>query len=175
MTQHLREDEYSSILAGDARQEWLRHIKECPDCARTLENEQRQIEQIRTLMVAAGTRPESYWAAQHARISVRLEGQSQRSAFPLWRLSLATAALGAVIAVLAMNHPQHQTVQTPRQEVAQAHLSDDQLMQEMEEVANSEVPAAMEPAHVLTEDMEYHATSSPSQLHVNTGTSRQRR
>jgi hypothetical protein len=173
MTQHLREDEFSSILAGDARQEWLRHIKECPECTRTLEQGQHQIEQIRTLMVAAGTRPESYWGAQHARINARLEGQSQRSAFPLWRLSLATAALAAMMAVLALNQTQHPTVQPPRQEIA--HLSDEQLMQEMEEVANSEVPAAMKPAHVLADDMEYHAATSPSQLHVNIVTSRQRR
>jgi len=176
MTQHLREDEYSSILAGDARQEWLRHIKECPECARTLEQGQNQIEQIRSLMVNAGARSETYWTAQHARIQARIASDGLRSTMPVWRFAMAGLALAAIIVVaLLMGHPQQTASPGKKDVIATVHPTDEQLMREMEEVADSEVPSAMEPAYVLTQDMEYHAASNPSQLHETKITSRHNR
>ncbi len=158
MTQHLREDEYSSILSGATRQEWLRHMKECPQCEQRLQQEQRRIEQLRTLLQAAGTRPENYWEAQHARITARLQQPRPKGMQPVWKLAMA-GALTLILAGFSFSLLRSPHVSHPQGPNASPALTDAQLMQEMEEVANSEVPAAMEPANVLVQDMEYHANS----------------
>jgi|SRR5579883_909748 len=168
MQQHLREDEYSSILAGSTRQEWLRHLKECPQCERRLQQEQQRIEHLRTLLVAAGNRPESYWQAQHTRISARLREQKTESSMPIWRLATA-GALTVILAAFSWSLAQHS--RHPVVEPApHASLSDAQLIQEMEEAANSEVPPAMEPADVLVHDMEANTGSDTGSYGHKTGT-----
>lgn len=164
MKQHLRDDEYSSMLAGSSRADWLRHLEECAPCERRFTAEKLRIERIRETLMVAGTRPETYWTVRHARIMSALQS-SRRALFPMrWRVAAGAMALVVFSLVLLRPHP-YESAQPPQSQ------ADEQLLMEAEQVANSDVPDAMAPADLLAEDMELHANTFETRVHVQkTGT-----
>ena len=100
-------------------------------------------------------RPDWFWARQRARIESRMnERKPKRLPSLAWAGIAATLAVGAALMI-----PGDQPSQLPQQKpVTQAsaapQISDHELLQQLQETMNSEVPDALQPASTLAQEME---------------------
>ncbi len=99
--------------------------------------------------------PEWFWARQRSRIESRMhERRPKRLPTLAWAGIAATLAVGAALMI-----PGDQTSQLPppkpvEDAQVQPQISDHELLQQLQETMNSEVPDALQPASTLAQEME---------------------
>lgn len=109
---------------------------------------------------AAAGRPDSFWQRQHAEIRRRIaqsENSSRRAP-----LHLAWASALALVLIATMLLSSGPTPAPSSAATAVTPDADQQLLMAVEQVVQSSVPASLEPASLLTEEMGQAVhTSSP--------------
>ena len=100
-------------------------------------------------------RPDWFWARQSARIHSRINPPvPKRMPRAAWAGIAATIAVGVALMVPGDKSAvpdQPQTVTTAQSE---SQISDHELLQQLQETMNSEVPDALQPASTLAQEME---------------------
>ncbi|HVZ15855.1 MAG TPA: hypothetical protein VG897_01965, partial [Terriglobales bacterium] len=98
--------------------------------------------------------PEWFWVRQRSRIESRMhERRPKRLPTLAWAGIAATLAVGAALMI-----PGDQTSQLPppkpvEDAQVQPQISDHELLQQLQETMNSEVPDALQPASTLAQEM----------------------
>ena len=141
MQAHLTEETiFESLLgAGDASAQ--QHLAACPACAQRLDRLRRTTAALRDSARAQAERPESLWTRQRASAASRT---SRRSVSPLtWAAAIAVAGLAATL------------IHEPRPAVPASPPADpDQLLLvSVEQAVNRQVPQALAPAALLTQEI----------------------
>ena len=100
-------------------------------------------------------RPDWFWARQRALLSSKVQQPSRRMPVFAWAGVAATVALAVALvgsgqkpqtAEIAGNEHPHTVIDAP--------VTDQELMQQLDETMNSRVPEALQPANALAQEME---------------------
>lgn len=148
MEGHLSESQLFESLLGNAGPGAEAHLAACAEC-------RPRLEQLRAATAALGAsartqaeKPDAFWTRQRAAAAARISGHAVR---PLaWTAALAAAVLAAML------------LQEPRPVVpAQPSLDPDQaLLVSVERAVNRQVPQALAPAALLTQEISRNAQPS---------------
>ena len=131
---HLTEQEQNSWLLGERAAAAEAHLRECAECRTRVERVEEGLMQFRACSLA--------WSAESAR---RVQHALPRRPAPrsfthTWAAGCAAAALAAAVGLAGL-HPRHAApVPTP-----QAGLSDDALLEQVDQQVAGNVPEAMQP------------------------------
>ena len=141
MQAHLTEETiFESLLgAGDASAQ--QHLAACPACSQELARLRRTTSALRDSARAQAEQPESLWTRQRASAASRT---SRRSVSPLtWAAALAVALLAATL----IREPRPVAPPAPPPDPDQA------LLVSVEQAVSRQVPQALAPAALLTQEM----------------------
>ncbi len=142
---HLSEEQLIAVLCGVADDEQLRHARDCAECGGAVELFRQQLEVTRAEHAKAAERDDNFWFRQQAAIRRRT---ALIRPIPLPRWTAAVAALIVLAAALVLTGPS-----APRGEQTQQSDPDYQLLVEVEQNLARPVPVAVEPATVLSADL----------------------
>jgi len=156
---HLNSEEISQMVAGERL--WPNrqiHLESCPQCAAELGEARAQLAGFRQSVRAAAEHPEVFWGRQRYVIGCRIsDAQLWRHRWlrPVW-LATATAAAAAIVFVFALalgvvNVHRIAPAITQTAQISAQSDSDDLLLADVQAELQRDVPAALEPAHLLME------------------------
>ncbi len=143
---HLSEEQLIAVLCGVADDVCLRHTRDCAECGGTVELFRQQLDEARTDHVKAAAREDHFWLRQQA--AIRRRTALSRPPIPLPRWTLAVAALIVLAAALVIAGPS-----APAGAQTQQSDPDYQLLVAVEQNLARPVPVAVEPAAVLSADL----------------------
>jgi hypothetical protein len=134
--EHFTVEEMEALLSNPEMRERSQHLRVCGQCSEEVESLSAVMGDLRAAVVAS--------TEVHRRLAVMPE-PAHRTPLALWS-AIATAALLCAAAPIALHHkPVHvAVVQAPVQQ-AQASVSDDQLMSDVQEDLSSSVPQGLLP------------------------------
>lgn len=144
MDSHLSDEHLAQALLEAAPSEAREHLESCAACRSDWEVLHAGVAALRQQTRADAERPASFWTRQRAAISARLE---ERASGGLWRFAYAGALALLVLAAILLS-PQA----PPRTPVAQTD-PDHALLVDVERSVRRELPRALEPAALLTQEM----------------------
>ena len=159
MNTHFEHDELTDAAAGLLGTERLGHLEGCEACRRRVDDLQASLKQWRERASGAAVRPEAEWTRQRNQIMARVGEQRRASTWRLifaGALAAATAALIFALVPLKPHHPQPQT----NPAAITSSVSDEQLIQSVEAALDRETPEALEPATLLTKDIDRSASKN---------------
>ncbi len=151
-SQHLSDEQFAALLAGDAGTS--EHVRECPQCRAELETIASGLRNWTEAARRHATRPEGFWDRQSNSVFSRAQARLRRR---LW-MPVAAAAILLLSAALVL------TGLAPRRPVSPlvaAETSNDALLRQIEEQLSSDVPDALAPATLLTDDLAAHWQPAP--------------
>ncbi len=143
---HLNEDQLVAIVSGVADDAQLQHERNCGECGSAVEDFKQQIEDARVEHMRAADRGERFWLQQQAAIRQRARLAEPRVTLPRW--AVAVAALVVLATGLVTAGPSAPTVAHSQQSDP-----DYQLLVAVEQNLARPVPVAVEPARVLSADL----------------------
>lgn len=141
MEDHLSDGQLFETLLGSASPRVEAHVAACAECRGRLERLRSAVSALRRSAHAQAEKPEPFWTRQRAAAAARA---SQSPARPMtWAAALAVAVLAALL------------LQEPRPVVQPAPATDpDQaLLVSVESALNRQVPQALAPAALLTQEI----------------------
>ena len=149
MTTHLTEEQLFESLLGARDAGAAQHIAACPACRGQLERLRAATAAMRDSARTQAGKPEGFWARQRSAAVAR---GSQLSVRPLaWAAAVTVAVLAGML------------VQEPRPAPPPPPDPDHALMVAVQRAVNREVPQALEPVALLTQEMSRNAKlTSPS-------------
>jgi hypothetical protein len=142
MIEHLTDEQWSAALAGAPGEEAVAHLHACRACAAEYEWWHSQLGSVRDGVRRAAELPEAFWQRQRANISARVLQQRSARGRLVWAGAMATVALSALLLAREFR-PAPVTQMDPDQE----------LLLSIEQSVQRGMPAALEPAALLTDDM----------------------
>jgi hypothetical protein len=165
MSEHLNSEEISQMVTGERL--WPHrhsHLDSCPQCAAELGEARAQLAGFRQSVRAAAEHPEAFWARQRYVIGCRISDAQlwrHRLLRPEW-IATAAASAAVILFVLALSlgginvhriaSPDIQTAQ-----ISSPADSDDLLLADVQAELQRDVPAALEPAHLLMQQVPQRA------------------
>lgn len=141
MQAHLTEEQIFESLLEAKDASVLQHLAACPACSQELDCLRRAASALRDSARVGAERPEGFWARQRNSAASRIFGRPVR---PLaWAAAIAVAVLAATL------------IQEPRPVVppAPAPDPDQALLVSVERAVNRQVPQALAPAALLTQEI----------------------
>ena len=141
MDTHLSDTQLFEALLGNTNPRGEAHLTSCPEC-------RTHLEQLRSATAALGSsaraqaeKPEGFWTHQRTAAAAR---RSELPARPLaWAATIAAAILAAML--LQEPHPAPTATATPDPDQA--------LLVAVERATRRQVPQALEPAALLTQEI----------------------
>lgn len=164
MNEHLNSEEISQLVAGERlwpnREE---HLESCPQCAAELGEARAQLVEFRQSVRAAAEHSEAFWARQRYVIGCRIsDAQPWRNRLLSlrWIATAATAVIvfGFALTLSVVNLHRVSPAVTQSAQRSQ-YESDDLLLANVQAELQRDVPAALEPAHLLMEHVPQSAAS----------------
>ena len=154
---HLTEDQIVAVLCAAASDADVQHARQCAECGGAGENFRNQLEEARAEHLQTAERDDSFWLRQQAAIrhKIRPQWSTQTSNFgcsgapavvPRWVVGVAALVVLAVGLILA-GPPEPTRAQSPQSD------PDYQLLVEVEQNLARPVPMAIQPATVLSADL----------------------
>jgi hypothetical protein len=167
---HLTDEQWLQCLLGEPPPEAAAHLSGCPNCQAELSRFREATTQLsRQTFGYAEALPERFWEEQQRRIGAWVaakEAGTSQATFPRrLAVGLSVAAAG-VLAVMLIRWPAPQPPQAmlpPAPSVAGAASADDQLLAQVQEALEREVPLALAPATLLAQEMESGMAQKPPQ------------
>lgn len=148
MNRHLSEEQFELVMSGgQADAGAAAHLAECAECAAEAEQMRAALGKFGAAARAAGERPEGFWAQQRQAIAARLSDAGAPSRRLAWAVSLA------VVVLLAMT-------MVPRTPQRIEQDPDDALLRDVERSLRRQVPAALEPAALLAQELDRAAQNA---------------
>ncbi|HJY87655.1 MAG TPA: hypothetical protein VKE24_12530 [Candidatus Acidoferrales bacterium] len=149
MQEHLTDEQLAEQLAGHADAQVREHLALCPACRDEQERADNLLARCREAIRAAASRSEPFWQWQRTAIVRRhMEWGGPRR--------LAWAAVTAVLVFIAILLSEKTP---PAKSLAQSD-PDHALLVDVERSVRREVPLALEPAALLTQEMSRGAEAS---------------
>jgi hypothetical protein len=159
MNEHLNSEEISQAVAGERL--WPHrhsHLDSCPQCAAELGEARAQLAGFRQSVRAAAQHPEAFWARQRYVIGCRISDAQlwrHRLLRPAW-IATAAASAAVIFFVFALSLGSIHRIAPLNTQTAQISSptdSDDLLLADVQAELQRDVPAALEPAHLLMEQV----------------------
>ena len=154
LDRHLTDDQWIECLLGEQSAEVVGHLSACPACRAELSRFRTATGQLaRQTLGYAEALPEPFWQEQRRLIAARVAAGGARKTEGSFSRRLAfglTAAAVALLAVILLRWS------PPSRPSAGAPLSsaDDPLLAQVQEALDREVPMALAPAALLTDEIE---------------------
>ncbi len=151
---HLSDEQFAALLAGAPGPAESRHWESCDDCRSQLSGFAVDVGNWAVAARAQADRPPAFWTRQSAAVLSRTRARHARR---LWTPLAAAASLLLAAAIVL-------TGLAPRQPVSSklAEPTDDALLQQIQQTLSSDVPEALAPATVLSDELS--ARAFPSDL-----------
>jgi predicted anti-sigma-YlaC factor YlaD len=145
MNSHMSDEQVVALALGESNRTRVLHLEECTRCREEIQSLRSALDAWIEDVAERSRAPESFWRRQREAIAARL-------ARPAWllpwkHLAWATATLTLVLlatAVLSWHR-------APA--VRQAPVDDDALLRSVHESVNREVPQALQPVTLLTQEI----------------------
>ena len=153
MDTHLSETQLFEALLGNGGPRVEAHLASCPECRARLDRLRAATAALGASARAQAEKPEASWAHQRSAAATR------RSQLPARPLTWAAALAMAVLAAMLIQEPRPAAPVTPAPDPDQA------LLVAVERATQRQVPQALEPAALLTQEISRNVKP--------TGTSRQ--
>jgi hypothetical protein len=112
------------------------------------------LDDYRSEIHLAAQRPDGFWNAQHAAILERVRLQQ-----PVWRIGLSWA-LATALVLFGFGLFLFRVPAQPMPDYAGGY--DQDLLLEVEQALHREIPSALEPALLITEEIEQNLTKTPT-------------
>ncbi|MGH9492634.1 MAG: hypothetical protein ACRD2K_03955 [Terriglobales bacterium] len=141
MNTHLTEEQLLESLLGAKDAGAAQHIAGCPECGGQLERLCSATAALRDSARAQAEKPEGFWARQ------RSAAAAHRSELPARPLAWAATIAVAVLAAMLLQKPRPAVPSTPAPDPDQA------LLVAVERATRRQVPQALEPAALLTQEI----------------------
>lgn len=153
MNGHLDDEQWAAAALGQSAKATVDHLSECAACS----------EEVNSLTVALGgareeirravERPESFWSQQREGITTRL---ASRERHPPWKRLVWVAATVTLILLASAFLSRNIAPRLP----ATTHTDpDDALMLSVQQSIRSDLPQALRPAALLTQEIDRAAAS----------------
>jgi hypothetical protein len=143
MQAHLSEKQIFESLLETRNASALEHLAACSACSGELERLRRATGALRDFARTQGDRPEDFWTRQRSSAASRISG---RAASPLTWAAVAAAVLAAML----LQKPR------PAPPAMPATDSDQALLVSVERAVNRQVPQALAPAALLTQEISHN-------------------
>ncbi len=151
---HFTDDQWVECLLGEPSAGVVAHLSTCPSCRDETQRFRMATEQLAQQSLAyAEALPERFWQEQWRRIAARVAAQDGRATAEKFSrrlsfaLSVAAVVLLAVI-LLRWSPPSGPSSPSP------VSSADDSLLAQVQEALEREVPMALAPAALLTDEIE---------------------
>ena len=145
MKTHLTEEQLFESLLGATDAGGTEHIAACPECREQLERLGSATATLRDSARAQAEKPEGFWARQRSAAVTRKARLSVRP------LAWATAVVVAVLAGMLVQEPRPAAPVTPPPD------PDHALMVAVQRAVSRDVPQALEPVALLTQEISRNA------------------
>ena len=122
------------------------HLQRCPSCRTDLERIRGSVDVLRSAANAAVSKPEDFWQQQQRAILTLIDSQRAQVLAAIPRLAFAAAAVILGIASLLLS-----TAPDPAPQAK--NDADHELLIAVERALQSDGPAALEPATLLTHEI----------------------
>jgi hypothetical protein len=140
---HWTDEQFAAALLGEPGDD--AHLLECAACRGELERLRAVTRGVRRDAEAAAEQSEIFWQRQRAAIRVQLASSARRPNGWAW----ATAVAAVLLLAIALGQP----VQPPA-DTAQKEDADHLLLLEIGRSLERQVPRALEPAALLTQELD---------------------
>lgn len=151
---HLTDDEWMQCLLGEQPAEVVAHLSACPACRAELERFGTATGQLaRQTLGYAEALPERFWQEQRRRIAARVAARDARTTQGSFSRRLAFGLSAAAVALLAVTLLRWSPPSRPPA-AAPVSSADDHLLAQVQEALDREVPMALAPVALLTDEIE---------------------
>jgi hypothetical protein len=146
---HLQDDEFVDALMGEWKPEVQEHLEHCPSCQAKHRGPLDVLKGFAEWARQSTDRPETFWQRQAAEITAQLHAPSSGRISTGFQPAWAAIAVVILLGVLLLLGPS----QKPSSENAHA-ASNHELLVNVEQTVESDLPIALEPAALLAEEIE---------------------
>ncbi len=155
MNNHLSNEQFSALASGERGKAVAEHLQDCAECHEEAESLQKLLGVWVDDINHNSDRPEAYWRWQRETIAVRL---SRREWLRPWqRIAWATATISLVLLATLASRPN--PVSGPKR----APVDDNALLLSIEDSVSSDVPRALQPVALLTQEIDRAAENRLNQ------------
>jgi hypothetical protein len=147
MKEHLEDEQVVAAVLCESDRSTLVHAMECPGCREDLRTLHQAIDTWKEdVGRATASRSEGFWLRQRQLITAGHKGRQRMRAWK--RLAWATAVAMLILLAVSLHRPQ------PPRPPAPAPIDDNALLMNVQASVSSDVPEALQPVDLLTQDME---------------------
>lgn len=173
MNQHFNHEQTAAALLEMLSPKQQHHLAECDQCQAEVNNASAQIAELKLHAHSAAERPEEFWTRQRLGIAYQNDSRLRRRDLRwMWAVATATVLAIAIWTGVGLRHPQPPSRQTAAQRTQPAEsenarlTSDDALLTNVQLALNRDVPAALAPGEVLTQELRQDIPSSTSRSKI---------
>ena len=141
MDTHLADTQLFEALLGNTNPRVEAHLASCSECRERLERLRAATAALGSSARAQAEKPESFWTHQ------RTAAAARRSELPARPLAWAATIAAAILAAMLLQEPRPAVPPTPSPDPDQA------LLVAVERATQRQVPQALEPAALLTQEI----------------------
>lgn len=142
--EHLSDESWAAVLSRELDAASQAHLKGCGKCRAEEQALRSALDGARESLSAAAERSEVFWIRQRAEINAQIREQQKGHHRLMWATAVGFVALAA--SLLLRPVPRH----TP---VPVATVSDQELLMQVESSLSREVPEALAPSDVITQEL----------------------
>jgi predicted anti-sigma-YlaC factor YlaD len=147
MNGHLSDQQWAAVVLNESDEAAALHLTGCPSCRKELEAFAASASVAQTLAHKAADQPEAFWRRQREGIGARIA--AREFVYPwkrwVWAATMVMLILLASTLLSRNNAP-------PQKSAAQPD-ADDALLQSVQESIQSDLPQALRPAALLTQEI----------------------
>lgn len=147
MSEHLSDEQWAAVVLNEIDETAAKHLAVCATCRENIESFRAAAGAAQARVRRVLERPEAFWRRQHQSISARVE---RRNFFGPWKRLVWVAA--SIILIVLSSALLSRNGAPPVQTAAQTD-SDDALLLSVRQSIQSDLPQALKPASLLTEEM----------------------
>jgi predicted anti-sigma-YlaC factor YlaD len=147
MTGHLNDGQWAAAVLNEGDQATASHLAECPTCRDELRQITVATEAARAKARNMAELPEAFWRRQRESIHARLEHRDLVRPWKRWIWATATVTLVLLASAMLSHNGAPPVPPTPQAD------PDDALLLSVHQSIETDVPQALRPAALLTEEM----------------------
>jgi predicted anti-sigma-YlaC factor YlaD len=153
MSGHLSDEQWAAAVLDEGGQVAANHLSECAACREEVRSFAEAMAGVRASIRKAAEQPESFWREQREGLTTRL---ADHASYQPWkRFVWVTATVTLVL--LATTLLSRNKVPSPPKSNAE---SDDALLLSVQQSIASDLPQALQPAALLTEEIDRAAATA---------------
>ena len=147
MNGHLNDEQWAAAVLNENDQETAKHLAECATCRDEVKSFASVAGEIQSQSRKTWEHPEAYWRRQREGISARLPRRDFTFPWKRWVWVTATVMLVLLASTMLFHN------RAPRVQTAAQTDPDDALLLSVQQSIQSDLPQALRPAALLTEEI----------------------